>query len=201
MNTDREVKEAAEIIKQGGVVAFPTETYYGLAADPFNSEAVKKLFRLKNRPEQKPVLLLISDLEQLEPLVKEIPPVFQPLFVLWPAPLTLVFKARSTLSSSLTAGTGTVGVRISPHPSASALVKQVGRPITATSANPSGRPPAIKAEAVKEYFGRRLDYLLKGGTTTGGAPSTLVGYEGDELVLLREGALSFDRLKAYVHPS
>lgn len=182
-------------------MAFPTETYYGLAVDPFDSEAVKKLFRLKNRPKKKPVLLLISDLEQLQLLVKEIPPVFQPLFALWPAPLTLVFKARSTLSSSLTAGTGTVGVRISPHPSASALVKQVGRPITATSANPSGRQPAKEAEEVEKYFGRRLDYLLKGGITTGGPPSTLVGYKGDELVLLREGALSFERLKAYVPPS
>ncbi len=191
------VKEAAEIIRRGGVAAFPTETYYGLAVDPFNSCALDRLFQLKNRPEKKPVPLLISNLDQLKLLVEKIPPVFRPLFGLWPAPLTLVFKARSTLSSSLTAGTGTVGVRISPHPLAASLVKQVGRPITATSANPSGRQPATEAAVVKEYFGRRLDYLLKGGTTTGGAPSTLVGYKDDELVLLREGVLSFERLKAY----
>ncbi len=191
----KEIEKAAAIIRHGGVVAFPTETYYGLAVDPFNLDALEKLFRLKNRPEKKPVLLLIADISQLNLLVTGIPSVFRFLLNLWPAPLTLVFEALPDLSPRLTAGVGTVGVRISPHPIADALVRRAGRPITATSANLSGEKPATEPSAVEKAFGTGIDYLLDGGMTLGGASSTLVGCEADSLVLLREGVLPFERLK------
>lgn len=195
MNREKEVEKAAAIINRGGLVAFPTETYYGLAVDPFNFEALDRLFHLKKRPENKPVLLLIPEISQLDLLVSEVPSVFRPLFKLWPAPLTLVFAARPDLSSRLTAGTGTIGVRISPHPLAASLVKRVGRPITATSANLSGGQPATEPAAVEKVFGKGIDYLLNGGETKGGAPSTLVGCKDGRLVLLRAGALPLEGLK------
>ncbi len=188
------LQEAATIIKQGGVVAFPTETYYGLAVDPFNEAALDKLFRLKKRPENKPLLTLISGLDQLLSLAESVPPCFSPLIKLWPAPLTLVFPARKELSSRLTAGTKTIGVRISPHPVALRFVELCGHPITATSANISGAIAVNSAQAVAAQFPRDLDYIIDGGKTPGGAGSTLVGSVADHPVLLRRGILAPESL-------
>ncbi len=188
------LQEAATTIKQGGVVAFPTETYYGLAVDPFNEAALDKLFRLKKRPENKPLLTLIAGLDQLLVLAESVPPCFSPLIKLWPAPLTLVFPARKELSSRLTAGTGTIGIRISPHPVAQLLVELCGRPITATSANLSGELAATSAQEVAAHFSSDLDCIVDGGKTPGGAGSTLVGCVDDRPVLLRRGALSPEAL-------
>ncbi len=183
------VEEAAIVIKQGGVVAFPTETYYGLAVDPFNDAALEKLFRLKKRPENKPLLTLISGLDQLPRLAENVPPCFLPLMKLWPAPLTLVFPARKELSRRLTAGTETIGVRISSHPVAQHFVELCGQPLTATSANLSGEAAANSVKEVVAQFSTNLDYIIDGGTTPGGAGSTLVGCADNRLVLLRRGAL------------
>ncbi len=183
------LEEAAIVIQQGGVVAFPTETYYGLGVDPFNEAALDKLYKLKRRPSHKPLLTLISHLDQLLSLAEIIPPCFIPLVDLWPAPITLVFPARKDLSHRLTAGTHTVGVRMSPHAVAQHLVKQCGHPITATSANRSGAPAACSAKEVQEQFSTDLDYIVDGGITPGGLGSTLVGCHNDKPVLLREGVL------------
>ncbi|MBU0682627.1 MAG: threonylcarbamoyl-AMP synthase [Proteobacteria bacterium] len=188
------VQEAATIIKQGGVVAFPTETYYGLAVDPFNETALDKLFRLKKRPENKPLLTLIRGLDQLLTLAESVPPCFLPLIKLWPAPLTLVFPASKALSGRLTAGTHTIGVRISPHPVAMRLVELCGQPITATSANLSGVLAANSAREVAVQFPRGVDYILDGGMTPGGAGSTLVGCVDGRPVLLRSGILAPESL-------
>jgi L-threonylcarbamoyladenylate synthase len=188
------VQEAATIIKQGGVVAFPTETYYGLAVDPFNETALDKLFRLKKRPENKPLLTLIRGLDQLLTLAESVPPCFLPLMKLWPAPLTLVFPASKALSDRLTAGTNTIGVRISPHPVAMRLVELGGQPITATSANLSGVLAANSAREVAVQFPGGVDYILDGGTTPGGAGSTLVGCVDGRPVLLRSGILAPESL-------
>ena len=137
------IQRVSQVILQGGVAAFPTETFYGLGADVQNEEALQKVFRLKDREENKPLLLLIGEKEWLSGLVRKISPVAERLIEgFWPGPLTLVFEASSHLSNLLTAGTGTIGVRISPHPIAQALVQAVGRAITATSANLSGQPSA-----------------------------------------------------------
>ncbi len=191
-----EERRAALVIRQGGVVAFPTETYYGLAVDPFNDQALARLFRLKQRPLTKPVLVLIKAVSGLERLASGIPPQFKPLMArFWPGPLTLIFPARPGLSPLLTAGTGTVGVRLSSHPQARRLAALAGGAITATSANLSGQPPAAGEAEVLRQFGAELDYLLAGGDTAGGQPSTVLAAAGEAgLTLVRPGALAFPAL-------
>jgi L-threonylcarbamoyladenylate synthase len=193
-----EIKKAVQIIRQGGVVAFPTETYYGLGVDPFNPQALTKLFAIKKRSSAKPVLTLITSQEQLSLLTLEIPSLFLPLFSLWPAPLTLVFKALPSLPSRLTGGTGTVAVRISPHPLAMALVRAYRQPLTATSANISGKPPAVTADEVRMYFGDTVDFVIEGGKTPGGKPSTVVGIDNDALTVIREGVISLSEIERAV---
>lgn len=184
------VDSAVSSIRQGRIVAFPTETYYGLAVDPFNSAAVDRLYCLKNRPVDKPLLVLIDEISQLDTIVTCIPSQFNNLIErYWPGPLTLVFPAMPSLHSNITAGTDSVGVRISPHPLAAEFVRKVRHPITATSANLSGLPPACNAEQVFEMFGDEIDLVLDGGTTAAGLPSTVVGLEGGKLVTLRKGQI------------
>lgn len=189
------INRAVRVIREGGVVAFPTETYYGLGVDPFNEEAVRRLFALKQRPSAKPLLTLVASRDQLTLLTTEVPALYEPLMALWPGPLTLVFKARSSLSDLLTGNTGTIGARISSHPLARELVRAVGHPITATSANISGRPAAIRAAEVSKAFGDKVDFILDGGRTPGRKGSTLVGCQQGKLVLLREGVVSFSRIR------
>ena len=187
-----DLQQAVLVLRQGGVVAFPTETYYGLAVDPFNDQALERLFQLKKRPAQKPVLVLIDSQKRLPLLASEIPGQFRPLMErFWPGPLTLIFPARPNLSSTLTASTGTVGVRISSQPLAHSLTAMAGGVITATSANLSGLSPATTAQEIMTQFGHGLDWLLQGGPTQGGLASTIVAPCDKGLTLIREGAIPF----------
>lgn len=190
-----EIQEAVKVIQSGGVVAFPTETYYGLGVDPFNPKALAKLFEIKQRPTDKPILTLISHPEQLSLLAAKIPLIFRPLCALWPAPLTLVFDALPSLPLLLTGDTGTVAVRMSPHPLAAALVNACRHPVTATSANISGKPPAICPADVKQYFGDAVDFVVEGGEAMGGMPSTVVGIRNDELAVIRDGVISLQEIR------
>ncbi|KJR96799.1 MAG: hypothetical protein VR65_26990 [Desulfobulbaceae bacterium BRH_c16a] len=179
---------AVAVLRQGGIVAFPTETFYGLAVDPGCESAVAKLFQVKQRPAHKPLLVLIDRREQLSELVSEIPPLYRNLMEkFWPGPLTLVFPARKDLSRQLTGDTGTIGVRISPHPIALKLIGELGKPVTATSANLSGQLPAKTAYEVFEMFRDTVDYILDGGETAAGLCSTIVGLESGSLTILRQG--------------
>jgi L-threonylcarbamoyladenylate synthase len=190
-STPPALEEAARLVRSGGLVAFPTETYYGLAADPFSDTALGKLFTLKGRPPGKPILTLIESIGQLPRLTTEIPDLFRPLMDrFWPGPLTLVFKARPELSSHLTGGGSTVGVRVSSHPLAQELANRAGGIITATSANLSGQSPAASAEEVAAHFEHGLDLILNGGRTEGGKPSTILGMKAGQLVILREGMVA-----------
>jgi len=175
------------------VVAFPTETSYGLAVDPLHPAALARLFALKGREEGKPVLVIVDDLAQLAGLTAWIPPVYRPLMArFWPGPLTLVFPAASAgLPALLTGGTGTVGARVSSHPVAARLVRAVGRPITATSANLSGLLPAASALEVIAQLGHGVDLVLDGGCTPGGPGSTVAGLRDGVLCLLRAGVIPF----------
>ena len=171
-------------------MAFPTETYYGLAVDPDCASAVTKLFVVKNRQEHKPLLLLIENKEQLETVVQNIPSVYWPLInKYWPGPLTLIFQAKKSVNLQITGNTGTVGVRISPHPVAQELVRRMGKPITATSANISGFPPARSAQDVVEMLGDTVDYILDGGQTEAGLCSTILTVQKSKLKLLRRGQI------------
>lgn len=192
-----EIEQAAAVIRRGGIVAFPTETYYGLAVDPFNREAVSRLFALKRRAPDKPILCLVPDREHLAGLVRAVPPSFVPLMdAFWPGPLTLVFTAGQEVPVILTGYSGTVGVRVSSHPLAAALARAYGGAISATSANFSGQPAAVSAAEVSAQLGPDVDLILDGGDTPGGPGSTLVGQAADDrLVLLRAGVISRSQLR------
>lgn len=190
------LRQAAHLLRQGGVVAFPTETYYGLAVDPWNTEAVERLYRVKQRSRQLPVLVLIAGLEQLPQVAIALPRAYQSLIArFWPGPLTVVCPARSELSALLTGGTGTIGVRQSPHPVASQLLAAFGGPLTATSANLSGAPAAITAAQVASLLPAGVDLILDGGDTPGGSGSTLVGLREATLYCLREGKIPFAQIQ------
>lgn len=181
---------AVEHLQQGRIVAFPTETYYGLAVDPNNGSAVEALFNLKKRPVNKPLLLLVKDTSQLSRLISSTPPEFMPLMAkFWPGPLTLIFPAHPLVNSKITAGTGTVGIRISPHQVAENIVRDFGGAITATSANVSGLSPATTAQEVVEMFGDDIDYVFDGGGTTAGLCSTIIGVKESQLLVIRAGEI------------
>jgi L-threonylcarbamoyladenylate synthase len=195
----RGIEKAAQWILQGKVVAFPTETFYGLGADALDAEALQKIFRVKQREEDKPLLLLVADQAWLSGLVKDIPPRAGPLMErFWPGPLTLVFEASPHLPSLLTANTGKIGLRISSHPVAQALVRVVGRAITATSANVSGQPAASEAGEVFRSLGKRVGVILDGGKTAGGLGSTVVDVSGASPKIIRQGALARAELAPFL---
>jgi len=190
--TDHDLEQACDFLRDGRVVAFPTETYYGLAVDPLNRQALSRLFALKRRPPDKPLLLLVEDRRQLPDLVREVPPPFEVLMrEFWPGPLTLVFPGQESLPEMLTGYGSTVGLRQSSHPLAARLVRAFGRPITATSANRSGEPAAVDAAGVIDHLGPDVDMVLDGGSTPGGSGSTIVGQEDGQIVLLRPGVIPF----------
>lgn len=193
----REIEQAVAVIRRGGVVAFPTETYYGLAVDPFNREALARLFVLKRRAPDKPILTLVGERAQLPQLTARVPALYEPLIAaFWPGPLTLVFQARPELPEALTGYSGTIGVRISSHPLAAGLTAAWGGPLTATSANFSGQPAAVSAAEVIAQLGPDVDYVLDGGQTPGGPGSTLVGLEDHQPRLLRAGVIPFESIMA-----
>lgn len=184
---------AADFLRQGRIVAFPTETYYGLGVDPDNEQSISRLFHIKKRPSDKPLLLLVADKTQLESIVDSIPEAYHTLIdKYWPGPLTLIFPAKQTLSRILTAGSGTIGVRISPHPIATGLVESFRKPITATSANISGMQAARTPREVFDIFGDTIDYILDGGVTKGGLCSTVAAAVESKLAIIRKGEVTLD---------
>jgi L-threonylcarbamoyladenylate synthase len=193
------ISRAGEMILQGSVVAFPTETFYGLGADAMDEKALQKIFRIKGRKENRPLLLLVADRTWLPGLVKEIPPRAEHLMEkFWPGPLTLVFEASPRLLPILTANTGKVGLRISSHPVAQALVQAVGRPITGTSANRSGRPSASLPSEVFQALGKKVDAILDAGKTAGGLGSTVLDVSTDWPKIVRPGAISGAELAPFL---
>ncbi len=187
--TDR-VAEAVRILRQGGVIAYPTETFYGLGADAQNEEALDRIFRIKGREAAKPLPVIIGREKELPRLTTEVPEIARLLIRrFWPGALTLVFNASPHVPSRLTAGTGKIGIRISGHPLACLLAKTLNRALTATSANPSGAPSCTSAEEVIRCLGERVDAVIDGGITTGGSGSTVLDVTSDPPLLLREGTI------------
>ena len=185
---------AAEVIARGGVVAFRTDTFYGLGADPFNTAAVARIRELKGREDNKPILLLVSDPEQVERVIAERSEMFSRAAVaFWPGPLTIIGVAVAELPEEITAGTGTVGVRLPADENVRTLVRECGGILTATSANPSGCEPARSAQDVVEYFPddspRSLDLILDGGEVTVTEPSTVLDATTSPPRVVREGAI------------
>ncbi|MCD6319717.1 MAG: threonylcarbamoyl-AMP synthase [Candidatus Desulfofervidaceae bacterium] len=185
------IEKAAAIIKKGGIIAYPTETFYGLGVNALDEKAVNKLFIVKKRPTSKPISILISDLNWLQKLVKRVPPVAEELISqYWPGPLTIVFEAAESVLKNLTAGTGKIAIRISSHPLAQRLVQLTSTPITATSANLFQMPPPISPEEIDEEIKRHIDAILNGGKTSGGMPSTIIDVTIQPPVILRKGAVT-----------
>ena len=182
--------EAAAALRRGGLVAFPTETFYGLGAAALDPAAVRRVFEVKGRPEGKPVLVLVDSIAMVDVVALEIPPRARALMAAhWPGALTLVLRARPEVPPEVTAATGTVGVRLSAHPLARALVTALGAPITASSANPSGATPPTTAAEVMELFRHRLELVLDGGATAGGPPSTVLDVTVEPPRVVRAGAV------------
>ena len=194
--TSEALDRAADIIRSGGVIAFRTDTFYGLGADPFNREAVQRIKQLKGREDDKPILIVISDRDQADRLMAEVSPSFQKLAkAIWPGALTLIGRARAELPEEITAGTKTVGVRLPNDDTVRALVKACGGALTATSANPSHAAPAGNARAVQDYFGEAIDLIVDGGEALTDQPSTVVDCTGNEARLVREGVVSWTVLR------
>jgi len=195
-NLNDVLKRAVEVLNNGGIVAFPTETFYGLGARFDKEVSLKRLYELKKRPEEKPMPLIIGERKLLSMIAEPVNETAELLMdKFWPGPLTLILPAIDGLSSYLTAGTGTVAIRIPGESFALYLAKEAGFPITATSANPSGMPPAGTADAVIKYFGEKIDLIIDGGKTAGGLPSTIVDVTNKEIKILREGVIKRSALE------
>ncbi len=190
---------AIEPLKRGGVIVFPTETLYGLGADALNDAAVEKVFRLKGRDPRSPIPVLVADQEMLHTLAAKVPMTAQKLMDrYWPGPLTLVLPGRKNIPKPLCNPTGGVGMRISSQPIATLLVKGLGRPLTATSANPSGKEPARTLQVAKNYFADRVDVFVEGGTLTSKSGSTVVEVMEDSIKIIREGEISGAELQRFL---
>ena len=182
--------EALEVLSHGQVIAFPTETFYGLGADALNGKAVARVVALKGRDPNNPLPVLVADEPMLQSVVTYISPLARRLIDrFWPGPLTLVLPGNLGLPEPLLNRSGGIGVRISSHPVAQRLVSELGRPITATSANPSGRVPARSRQEVRGYFGASLGVIIDGGKLKGRKGSTVVEVKGDKIRVIREGEI------------
>lgn len=176
------------VLGESGLIALPTESFYGLAVAPFNEQALAKLWQIKGRSQGKPILVLIGDRSQLEPFVRSVPRAADVLMnAFWPGPLTIVFAAPHGLSNAVTAGTGSVGIRLSSWLPLVDLLRRVG-PVTGTSANREGMPPPRTAEEVQYNLGDAVDLIIDAGPTPGGPPSTVIDVRGP-IRIIRNGSI------------
>ncbi|MBN1333893.1 MAG: threonylcarbamoyl-AMP synthase [Synergistales bacterium] len=195
------ISEAAQIIRRGGLVAFPTETVYGLGANAMDEDAVLSIFRAKGRPADNPLIVHVHSLDQLDGIVSSVTPLAEKLMHnFWPGPLTLVISSRKSLPSVVTAGLDTVAVRMPSNPIARELIRISGVPIAAPSANRSGRPSPTDAGAVFQDLAGSIDLILDAGPTYVGVESTVVDVTGQEIILLRPGGTSLEALERIAGP-
>lgn len=193
------IREAAAIIRNGGIVAFPTETVYGLGADAFNGGACRDIFRIKNRPTDNPLITHISKASQLYEVAEEVPDdIENAVKILWPGPVTFSLKKNANLPAETTAGLDTVSVRMPAHPIALRLIDESGTPIAAPSANMATRPSGTSAEHVMNDFDGRIDMILDGGRTPFGLESTIIDATVKPYLLLRPGAFTVEELRGYL---
>ena len=182
-------------ITAAGVVAFPTETVYGLGADALNAAAVRKVFEIKNRPVDNPILVLIGSKDELVNLVADIPIYAQRIMDhFWPGKVTIVFQAKKDIPNELTAGTGKIGVRLPAQKAARALVRACSHPVTGTSANLSGHPGCSRVEDLAPQVAKKLDMIIDAGSLKGGIGSTVVDVTSKSPVILREGEVKTGEL-------
>jgi L-threonylcarbamoyladenylate synthase len=194
-NLEQVLHRTVDILKNGGIVVYPTETFYGLGVKFDMEDSLKKLYDIKQRPEEKAMPLIIGNKGLLPVVAASINDMALLLIDrFWPGPLTLIFLAKENLSEYITAGTHMIAVRIPGESFALHLAKTANFPITATSANPSGLPPAQDAKTAKRYFGDKVDLIIDGGHISGGLPSTIVDVTGNKIKILREGVIKKELL-------
>lgn len=192
-------QKAAKVIKTGGLVAFPTETVYGLGADALNGEAVKKIYEAKGRPSDNPLIAHVSSFDQIRPLVREISDVAQRLMdEFMPGPITLVFKKTDVIPPETSGGLDTVAVRFPENRTAQAFISACSVPIAAPSANTSGKPSPTRASHVEYDLNGKIDMIIDGGHCEFGLESTIVDVSGDVPCLLRPGSITLEMLKEIV---
>jgi L-threonylcarbamoyladenylate synthase len=192
------IARAAELIRQGQVIAIPTDTLYGLAADPFQAAAVEKVFAVKGRPPDAPVLMLVDSIDMAASLSKELPASFHALAKrYWPGPLTIVVEAAERIPAIVTANTGRVGIRLPAAAIPQALIGALGGPITGTSANRSGKSECRSAAEVEAALGDTLSLILNGGPSQETTPSTVISLRRESWELIREGAIQRTALEEF----
>jgi L-threonylcarbamoyladenylate synthase len=189
------ITAAANVLKAGGLLAFPTTGLYGLGADALDPRAVERVFRIKQRDLDKPILVLIENESELRRIATHVPQSASRLMAaFWPGALTVILEARQTLPFALTGGTGKIGIRVPKHPVALALVSAFDGPITGTSANLSGKEGCASVADLSPGLVQKLDMVMDGGLLKGGVGSTVVDATMDPPVVVREGAISKERL-------
>lgn len=190
------IDDAIAALKAGKLAVFPTETFYALGADPFSATAMTRLFEAKGREPGRLIGLIAADATMALTLAREVPDNARRIAdAFWPGPLTLVLPARPGLAQEI-AGPDGVAVRVSPHPVARAIAAGLGHPVTATSANLSGQPPATNLAEARAAFGEKVKVYLEGGRMTAAAPSTVVAVSGNNWKIIREGAISAEQIAA-----
>jgi len=195
------IDKAAALLVAGEVVAIPTETVYGLAGNLFNPSAVEKIYTLKNRPRNNPLIVHVKDLEATLPLITEFPKPLQQLAEkYWPGPLTVLLKKSKLVPDSITAGSDFVAIRVPAHPLTKQLLEQIPFPLVAPSANPFTRISPTKAEHVEQYFGDSIPCILDGGSCSVGLESTIIGMNNNTPLLYREGVLGKLLLESLIGP-
>ena len=193
------LRQAIASLNRGDVIVFPTETVYGLGADALNPAAVEKVFQLKGRNPDSPIPIIVADHAMLQGVVEKIPPIARTLMEqFWPGPLTLVLPAAPGMPKQLLNRTGGVGVRISSHLVATELAQSFGRPLTATSANPSGQQAASTIAQAQNYFASDIDIFLDGGKLPSKTGSSVVEVIDDRIKIIRAGEISLGQLAASI---
>ena len=193
------IRQAAEILQRGGLVAFPTETVYGLGGSGLDEAACEKIYLAKGRPSDNPLILHISEPDELTPIVREISPAAQKLMdAFWPGPMTLIFPKTDIVPQKATGGLDTVAVRFPSHPVARAIIRAAGLPIAAPSANSSGKPSPTRASHVAFDLDGKIDMIVDGGAAQWGLESTIVDVSGEVPVILRPGAITKEMLEEVV---
>lgn len=190
---------ALRALKRGAVIVFPTETFYGLGADSLNEDAVERVAALKGRNPDSPIAVIVADREMLDQVVSDVPALAKKLIDrFWPGPLTLILPVKPGLPEPLLNREGKIGVRISSHPIATHIARELGRPITATSANPSGKEPARTIQEARDYFAGGIEIFLDGGMLTGKMGSTVAEVIEGNLRIIREGEISAQELRKWI---
>jgi len=196
----QKLRYSAEIIKNGGIVVFPTETVYGIGTNGLDKEAVERLYKIKERPLNKPISLLVSDYEMIEKVVKDINELeYKIMKKFFPGPLTIILNKKDIVPDILTSGGSTVGIRMPEEEITRKLIEYAGVPIAAPSANISGKPSGIDLQEIVKEFGDKVDYYIDGGKSKIGIGSTIVKVENNTIKILREGSISKKELENLIN--